>query len=203
MVTVQLFLILLAVCNIAVAVILVYQWKVLSGIAKKLLAFVCLGMVPVAWGTVVIYYDLTQVQSVSFCSKCHIMTKYVDSLNVNSSDPLSAVHYQNNWVPQETACYTCHTQYTMFGPVEAKINGLKHLYVYYIEGAPEKIKAYKRYENRDCLRCHGKAKRFHKVGKHRIPEGTIEKLERNEKSCLEKDCHEISHQLANRKEGDA
>jgi hypothetical protein len=34
---------------------------------------------------------------------------------------------QNNRIPKEHACYTCHTDYTMFGDVNAKMRGLQHI----------------------------------------------------------------------------
>jgi cytochrome c-type protein NapC len=69
---------------------------------------------------------------------------------------LAAAHFQNHRVPADEACYTCHTNYAMFGGMKAKIGGLRHIYVYYLGKPPQPadIKLYEPYNNRECLHCH-------------------------------------------------
>lgn len=191
----KLLLAILALVNITIIVVLLYEWRILSENTKKILAFICLGVFPAIWGSAVLYHDLQTTQRVSFCARCHVMTEYVESLKVDDDEPISAVHYQNNWVPQEKACYVCHTSYTMFGPIKTKINGLKHLYVYYIKGPPKKLKLYQKYQNRDCLRCHGTAKKYNKNKKHVRVKNLLVQLESGKRSCLENGCHDLAHLL--------
>ena len=60
---------------------------------------------------------LEHAKSTEFCVSCHVMEPYGTSLHFDDLDYLPASHFQNNLVPREKACYTCHTQYTMFGDV--------------------------------------------------------------------------------------
>jgi len=198
----KLLLVVLALLNLGFVALTIAEWKVMSGPAKKLLALLCLGIFPFFWGIGVMHQDLVRMRKVSFCANCHTMTEYVESLSVDDDEPLSAVHYQNNWVPQKNACYICHTNYTMFGPVKAKMTGLKHLWVYYITGPPKKLKLYEPYKNRDCLRCHGPAKSYTKEKKHRKDKKLLEQLNTGERSCIERGCHDLGHLLESEFEDD-
>ncbi len=59
-----------------------------------------------------------------------------------------------------TACYTCHTDYAMFGTVHAKLEGLHHVYVYWFGTPMKPIRLYQPYNNRECLHCHEGARSF-------------------------------------------
>jgi hypothetical protein len=47
------------------------------------------------------------------------------------------------------------------------MRGLKHLYVYYLKGAPAKIALYEPFNNRECLHCHGGARSFEETTPHK------------------------------------
>jgi hypothetical protein len=51
-------------------------------------------------------------------------------------------HNQNNMVPRDQACYTFHTDYTMYADLNARLRGLKHVYMQYLGRAPQQIKLY-------------------------------------------------------------
>ncbi|MBI5136736.1 MAG: NapC/NirT family cytochrome c [Nitrospirae bacterium] len=164
--------------------------------ARKLVLFGALGMFPVLWGTLAFGYNFNRIKHVEFCGTCHAMDGHVRSLGVDDTEPLSAVHYQNNYVPQETACYFCHTGYTWFGPVMGKVNGIRHIYVNYFKGVPERIHIYTPYPNRDCLRCHGKARRFLEKPVHNRQDGQMMRhLQDGTMSCLTDGCHDLAHLL--------
>src|SRR5262252_6904420 len=93
----------------------------------KILAFVALFILPAVavWGG--FSKQMDQAQSTEFCLSCHVMSDYGRSLYVDDPSYLPARHFQNNRVPRDRACYICHTNYTMFGGVKAKIHGLRHL----------------------------------------------------------------------------
>src|SRR5579883_3307711 len=53
----------------------------------------------------------------SFCLSCHIMGPYGRSLYRDDAGYIPAAHFQNHRIPPDEACYTCHTDYAMFGTV--------------------------------------------------------------------------------------
>ena len=59
-------------------------------------------------------------------------------------------------VPPDHACFTCHTDYALFGDYKAKWRGVHHVLVQYLGKIPkpEEIKLYTAYNNRECLHCH-------------------------------------------------
>jgi nitrate/TMAO reductase-like tetraheme cytochrome c subunit len=164
------------------------QMTIVGRVAMGLLIFAIL---PVSWSFAVVINGLNSMKTVVFCNSCHVMEPYVASLNVDDPESIPAIHFQNNWVPQKKACYDCHSEYGMFGDVKAKLNGLKHVYVNFITGPPDKIKIYKPYQNNDCLHCHGPAKKFRENEDHA---DNMKDIESGETSCL--DCHDVGHVLA-------
>jgi cytochrome c-type protein NapC len=116
------------------------------------------------------------------------MLPYGKSLHIDDGDYLPASHFQNNRVPRDRACYTCHTTYTMFGNMQSKLRGLRHVYVYYMGTVPETIELYDSYDNRECLHCHSGARSFEESDPH-LELRT--EFEDNETSCVE--CHAMTH----------
>jgi hypothetical protein len=76
--------------------------------------------------------------------------------------------------------------------VNSKIRGLKHLYVYYLKGAPTKIALYEPFHNRECLHCHAGARSFEETTPHKEMK---EQLAGNDMSCLT--CHNKIHDVKN------
>ncbi|MBI5814863.1 MAG: NapC/NirT family cytochrome c [Nitrospinae bacterium] len=169
------------------------HWSALTPKSRKITAFFTLGLFPFLWVMAVAYQDLERVKHVGFCEKCHTMRPFVDNLKSENLEPLSTLHYQNNWVRQESACYECHTSYTMFGPLTAKFKGLRHLYVYYVQGGEGAPKLYDKYDARQCLRCHGPSRRYLKMRKHTRDENLLKDLVEGKRSCIESDCHSLVH----------
>ena len=170
--------------------LLAYQPGLVRQRGGKALAFVAFCALPVAITSLGVGGHMEQSKSTEFCLSCHVMEPYGTSLLVDSGDHLAAVHFQNNWVPQETGCFTCHTQYTMYGDFAAKINGMKHVLVYYTGKTPEKLELYEPYQNRECLSCHGAARSFLEDELH---VDFMEELRTGETSCLE--CHDLVHDV--------
>ena len=131
---------------------------------------------------------LEHSKSTRFCVSCHVMEPYGRSLLVDDGDYLVGAHYQNKRVPRDHACFTCHTSYTMYGDLQAKIRGLRHVWVYLAGSEPEEIELYEPYQNRECLHCHGDARSFEESEIHA---DLLEDLESGETSCLE--CHAWTH----------
>ena len=103
----------------------------LLGRGGRVLSWIALFLLPVAclWAGVSVHMESSK--TTNFCLSCHVMEPYGESLLTDDEFALPASHFQNRRIGRATACFTCHTQYTMFGDYKAKINGLKHLIVYY------------------------------------------------------------------------
>jgi cytochrome c-type protein NapC len=81
------------------------------------------------------------------------MGQYGKSLYVDDSSYIPAAHFQNGRVPRDEACYTCHTDYTIFDSFSSKLKGLHHIYAQYVTKPQQPIKLYHPYNNRECLHC--------------------------------------------------
>lgn len=177
----------------AIAIFLVARHPGLtSSRSGRAFAFVFFFLLPLAITGLGAAAHLEKAKTTEFCLSCHEMAPYGQSLAFADADAVPAVHFQNNLVPRETACFTCHTTYTMFGDVKAKMNGLKHLWIHYTDQVPDKIALYEPYHNRECLSCHGASRSFLEGGAH---DGIFPELRANITSCL--DCHSLVHDAQN------
>jgi nitrate/TMAO reductase-like tetraheme cytochrome c subunit len=159
----------------------------------RLFAFVAIVVVPVAAGFAGLHEHVERTKTVAFCTSCHAMEPYGRSLHVDDVEHLAAQHWQYNRVPQETACFACHTSYTLYGDYQAKLRGLRHVWVQYAGTVPSQIRLYSPYHNRECLHCHDGARSFLESVTHR-PE--LAAIRKNRKSCLTKGCHDQVHDVA-------
>ncbi len=123
-------------------------------------------------------------------NSCHAMEKYGKSLTIDNPRYLPAAHFQNARVPRETACFACHTTYTLYGDLTAKLHGLQHVWVAYLGTVSEHIKLYTPYNNRECLHCHDGTRGFEDNSEHQKERARIQK---NELSCLSQGCHPNVH----------
>jgi nitrate/TMAO reductase-like tetraheme cytochrome c subunit len=168
----------------------------------KILAFVALFILPVisVWGG--FSEQMDRAQSTGFCLSCHVMSEHGRSLYVDDPSYIPARHFQNNRVPRDRACYTCHTDYSMFGGVNAKIRGLRHVQVEYFGTIPkpEDIKLYHPYNNRECLHCHLGARRFEEASAHHKVPDLLDSVKSGRRSCLSSGCHDIVHDVGSLKE---
>jgi cytochrome c nitrite reductase small subunit len=156
--------------------------------ATKQLLFFAVAILPLAIVFFGYSYGLEASKSVEACGSCHTMTPYVRDLHDPKSDTLAAVHYKNRFI-QQNHCYTCHTDYGMFGTVKAKWEGLGHT-VRYTTGAYKlPLKIAHPYPNWRCLNCHGASQKFLDPAKH--PKEDMADLISGKTSCL--DCHGPPH----------
>jgi cytochrome c nitrite reductase small subunit len=171
-------------------VLLVLVWRSLRAdtvtVASKALLFGAILVIPVIVVFLATAHGMEESMSVEACGSCHVMESHVADLHDPRSDSLAAVHFKNRYI-QADQCYTCHSDYGMFGTVSAKLAGLGHVY-YNIAGTyPRPIKVRKPYSNQRCLSCHAGAQNF--LAKHEKDE--IPKLMAGKDSCL--DCHGPAH----------
>lgn len=161
-------------------------------------AFAALAVFPLAAAFLGLERHVELSKQTTFCGSCHVMDLHARSLRVDDDSLLAAAHYQRGQVPRETACFACHTTYTMYGDLHAKLNGLRHVWVNYVTGPPKEteIRPYRPYHNRECLHCHAGTRRFEEGKVHRLEAGRMTQIRDNVVSCLAKGCHEIAHDVA-------
>lgn len=158
----------------------------------KIVAFIAFFILPIVATVLGASIHLENSTSTQFCLSCHVMEARGKSLYIDDPKYVPAAHFQNNRIPKDHACFTCHTDYTMFGDVNAKMRGLKHLYVYYIKGAPSKLALYEPFKNRECLHCHANGRSYEETTPHKEMK---DQLTNNDMSCLT--CHSKIHDVAN------
>ncbi|MEO8050305.1 MAG: c-type cytochrome, partial [Acidobacteriota bacterium] len=177
--------------------VLVFRPGLTATAGGKILAFFVLFLMPLIAAGIGTTYHIDRSKSTKFCVSCHEMEPFGKSLMVNDdSTHLPAAHFQNHRVPVEVACYTCHTNYAMFGSFRAKIGGLKHIYVHYLgkPPAPEAMRLYEPFNNRECLHCHLGARSFEEGKTHNSDPYLLAAVKGNQVSCLS--CHRTVHDIA-------
>ena len=164
----------------------------------KIVAFIALFLLPVICGAMGISTDMERSTTTAFCLSCHTMDSYGKSLHIDDPNHIPAAHFQNHRVDPEHACYTCHTDYAMFGTLKVKLGGLRHVYVYYLgtPPAPENIKLYQPFNNANCLHCHAGARSFEEGATHTADPATMTAIKANKMSCMTSGCHDVVHDIA-------
>jgi cytochrome c-type protein NapC len=186
--------ILLIVSAVLVAII-AFRPAITHSREGKMLAFVAFLILPVlcmSWGA---SEHIDRSKQTAFCLSCHIMESHGKSLYVDDPSYLAAAHFQNHRIPVEEACYTCHTDYALYGGVVAKMRGLRHIYIQYVgtPPRPDDIKLYSPYNNRECLYCHLGARLFESNPIHMA---MLSSLKSNQVSCMTSGCHSTVHNVA-------
>jgi cytochrome c nitrite reductase small subunit len=173
-------------------VILAFAWRSVrraggSPLSKELL-FGGIAVLPIAVVFFAYSYGLEASKTVDACGSCHVMTPWVKDLRNPASDTLAAVHFKNRYI-QENHCYTCHTDYGMFGTVRAKWDGLGHVYRNSTGRYERPIHIADPYSNLRCLNCHAGSQKFLNPEMH--PKEDMADLLSGKTSCLE--CHGPAH----------
>lgn len=186
----------------AVISVLIARPAITATRGGKILAFVAMFCLPIFCGLLGVSREMGRSKSTAFCLSCHTMEDYGKSLYVDDPTHIPASHFLNHRVPPDEACYSCHTSYAMFGGLKVKLYGLKHVAIYYLgtPPAPENIKLYEPYNNRECLHCHLGAKSFEEGATHNTDPATLPAIKSNQLSCISSGCHDIAHDLAHLKD---
>ncbi len=163
----------------------------------KIMAFMVFLFLPILCAAMGVSSELERSKTTRFCLSCHIMEPYGQSLRVDDPSYLAGAHFQNHRVPADEACYTCHTNYAMFGSFKAKLAGLRHVYIFYLTKppAPENIKLHEPYNNRECLHCHLGARSFEQGAVHNADPDLLPAVKANKLSCVSSGCHEVVHNV--------
>ena len=180
----------LALVTAFTVIVIMVRPSLVTGTGGRVLALVGIAVLPAVATTFGMNAQLEASKSTEFCLSCHAMEPYGESLLIDDVDHVPANHFQNSRVPRDHACFSCHTTYTMYGDAEAKLKGLRHLWINYLGTIPEKIELYEPFKNRECLHCHDGARTFEENDFH---VEYREQLASNETSCLE--CHDVAHDI--------
>ena len=166
---------------------LVFRRQRLYEASSKWMLFIgiCLLPMPVMFLSTAV--GLEQSKNVEFCMSCHVMKPFVDDLKNPASTTLAALHYKNRYIQHEH-CYRCHTDYGILGTMEAKKEGLGHIWKAGTGSFKLPIKMSKPYDFRICLDCHADSVKFNKQAIH---DGVVQETLAGKTKCL--DCHDSPH----------
>jgi cytochrome c-type protein NapC len=180
--------------TVVIAVLLVARPGITAARGGKILAFLGLFIFPVFAGLLGFDNHIERSKQTRFCLSCHIMEPYGRSLYVDDASYIPAAHFQNNRVPRDEACYTCHTDYTLYtGGIKAKLRGMHHVYAQYIGTPHQPIKLYQPFNNRECLHCHLGARNFEQGATHGA---LMDDIKSNKTSCVSSGCHDMVHNVS-------
>ena len=138
----------------------------------------------------------------TFCLSCHEMKPFGQSLLIDDPSAIPAAHFQNHMVPPKEACFTCHTNYGLFGTVRAKLTGMRHVWIHFFGKIPppKDIKLYSPYPNANCLHCHKGMRLFESQPAHHTKDVPYEKIISGKQSCVASGCHDFIHQVGDLKD---
>lgn len=157
-----------------------------------------LGVFPIAAAGTSTALGLQRTTERGFCGTCHVMSRHLEDAVDPDSLSLASRHARNAFIGG-SACYVCHSDYGAFGYPLTKLNGMNHVYQYYLRGyrqmpleqALKEIRVVKPYPNSNCVQCHsGGLESFKSVREHRALE---DDLKDNKVACASAGCHGYSH----------
>jgi cytochrome c-type protein NapC len=183
-------LVALIVLTIVLAGVFLVRPSITVGATGKILAFIGLCVLPALCIGTGMSSHMQRSQQTAYCISCHSMESHGESLHVLDTSYIPAQHFQNHFVPPNQACYTCHTDYTMYGPLKDKLKGLRYLYMEYVSTPPKTIHLDGKYSNQQCLHCHEGARNFEE-NLSRMP--PLAALKSDQISCISSGCHDTIH----------
>jgi cytochrome c-type protein NapC len=194
-------IVILVLFSAALVAIVVVRPAVTATRIGKILVFLVLFFLPIFCGVMGVSDEINRSESTAFCLSCHTMDSWGKSLYIDDPNHIPAAHFQNHRVPPDMACYSCHTDYALFGTLRVKLAGLRHVYIYYLgtPPAPESVKLYEPFNNRECLHCHLGARSFEEGATHNADPATLPAIKSNVLSCMSSGCHNLTHDISNLK----
>lgn len=185
-----------------------YLWKKPAlNLRVKLQLGAILGLLPLLAGGTSTATGMQATTERKFCGSCHTMDLYVADASDPESQSLAARHGRNPFFGQKN-CYTCHADYGMYGYPLTKLNGMGHVYEFYLNGwselsieeSQQRIHLQKPYDNTNCRQCHtGTLADWAAVPEHVSLAG---ELKSNRVSCASSGCHGYAHPFS-KKDGAA
>jgi cytochrome c-type protein NapC len=141
------FLITLVVLAIGLAGVFLVRPSLTAGATGKILAFVGLCILPTLCIGTGMSFHMQRSQQTAYCVSCHSMETHGESLHLLDTSYIPAQHFQNHLVPPDKACYTCHTDYAIYGPWKTRLKGLRYIYMQYLGTPPKTIHLAGTYSN--------------------------------------------------------
>jgi len=182
-------LIALIVVTIVLAGVFLLRSSITAGATGKILAFVSLCALPALCIGTGMSFQNQRSEQTRFCVSCHkLQGKSLYLLNPNY---IPAHHFQDHLVPPDKACFTCHTDYAIYGPFRDKLRGLWNISIQYLSTPPKTIHISGGYNNLQCLQCHAGTRDFEDNLKLMAP---IALLKANKVSCIS--CHKLIHNVS-------
>ena len=180
----------LVVLTIILAGVFLVRPSFTAGATGKILAFIGLCVLPTLCIATGMSFHMERSKQTAYCISCHSMETHGQSLYVLDKSYIPAQHFQNHLVQPNQACYTCHTDYTMYGPLKDKLKGLRYVYMEYVSSPPKVIHLDGTYKNSQCLHCHAGTRDFEANLNHM---GPMASLVSNQVSCISSGCHSTIH----------
>lgn len=186
------------ICQISLSIVLAAIFLIRPSLTRaagwKIVAFIGLCVLPALCIVGGIDTHVQRSEQTQFCVSCHAMIPYGQSLYVDDPNHIPAQHFQNHRVPADRACYSCHADYSIYGPLKDKVQGLKRIYMQYVSAPPNPVTIPGGFKNAQCLHCHLGARNFEENPVHAA---MMDALKSNQTSCLTSGCHDTAHDVAN------
>jgi nitrate/TMAO reductase-like tetraheme cytochrome c subunit len=186
------------ICQIALSIVLAAVFLIRPSLTSaagwKIVAFIGLCVLPALCIVGGMNTHVQRSEQTQFCISCHVMVPYGQSLYADDPSHIPAQHFQNHRVPADMACYSCHADYSIYGPLKDKMQGLKRIYMQYVSAPPNPITISGGFKNAQCLHCHLGARNFEENPVHAA---MMDSLKSNQTSCLTSGCHDTAHDVAN------
>lgn len=184
------------VLSIALALVFLIRPSLTQATSWKILAFIGLCVLPALCIVGGMNTHVQRSEQTQFCVSCHVMIPYGKSLYLDDASHIPAQHFQNHRVPPDMACHSCHADYTIYGPLKDKLQGLKRIYMQYVSTPPDPaaIRIPGGFKNAQCLHCHLGARSFEENPVHAA---LMDSLKSEQTSCLTSGCHDTVHDVAN------
>ena len=170
-----------------VAYVLLARRRQITSPASQWMLFIGICIMPLPAMLLGSAVGLEQAKDVSFCRHCHVMRQFVDDMTDPASDRLAAVHFKNRYI-QRSHCYVCHTDYGLFGTMEAKLAGVGHIWKESAGSYTLPVRIARPYQFMICLDCHAQSAKFDRVPQHRDIVGEVAA---GRAGCTS--CHGLSH----------
>lgn len=181
------------IVTILLALVFLIRPSITHGAGGKVVAFLALAVLPALCLVGGVNAHTERSEQTEFCISCHSMKPYGRSLYVDDPNYIPAAHFQNHRVPADKACYACHADYSLFGPLKDKLRGVTRIYMQYVSTPPNPIRIPGGYSNRQCLHCHLGARNFQENAIH---SAIMDTLISNQTSCVSSGCHDTIHNIA-------
>lgn len=178
--------------TIVLALIFLIRPSITVGASGKVIAFIGLCVLPALCIVAGMNTHIQRSETTKFCTSCHVMMPYGRSLYIDDPNFIPAVHFQNHRVPADMACFSCHADYSIYGPLKDKLRGLTRIYMQYVSTPPNPITIPGGFKNDQCLHCHAGARSFEESPTH---SAMMDTLKSGQLSCVASGCHDQIHDV--------